>query len=124
MENKHVTYSYSSAENDEIRKIRQKYEPKQEEKSLKEKVIKLDKSVNNAAFAISITAGIIGALIFGTGLSMILLVPDEKIIEGLIFGIAGIIVMISAYPLKKYITLKKRKKIAPQIMELTDKILK
>lgn len=124
MENKQVTYSYSSYENDEIRKIRQKYEPKQEKKTIVEKVKKLDKSVNDIASAVSIATGIIGTLIFGAGLSMILLVPDEKFLTGLILGILGIIVIISAYPVNQIVIIKRRKKIAPKIIELTDQILK
>lgn len=123
MENKQVTYSYSSYENEEIRKIRQKYEPKQEKKSVLEKVKKLDKSVNDIASAISIATGIIGTLVFGAGLSMILLVPDEKFWGGVFLGIIGIITMIAAYPVNQFAIIKRRQKIAPIILELTDSLI-
>lgn len=124
MENKQVKYSYSALENEEILKIRQKYEPKQEKKAIIEKVKKLDKSVNDIASAISIATGIIGTLIFGAGLSMILLTPDEHFISGVILGVLGILVMIAAYPVNQFVIIRRRKKIAPIIIELTDQILK
>ncbi len=121
MDNKPVTYTYSSYENEEIR---QKYEPKQEKKSVVEKVKKLDKSVNDLASAISIATGIIGTLLFGSGLSMILLDFEKKFISGIILGIIGIVFIIAAYPVNNYVINARRKKIAPLIIELTDKILK
>ena len=124
MENKQVKYSYSALENEEILKIRQKYDPKQEKKAIIDKVKKLDKSVNDIASAISIATGIIGTLIFGAGLSMILLTPDEYFISGVIFGVLGILVMIAAYPVNQFAIIRRRKKIAPIIIELTDQILK
>ncbi len=123
MENKQVTYSYSSYENDEIRKIREKYEPKKEKKTVLEEVKKLDKRVTDIASAISIATGIIGTLIFGAGLSMILLTPDKNIIIGIIVGIIGIITMIVAYPVNQIAIEKRRKKIAPRILELTDSLI-
>ncbi len=124
MENKQVKYSYSALENEEILKIRQKYEPKQEKKAIIEKVKKLDKSVYDIATAISIATGIIGTLIFGAGLSMILLTPDEHFISGVILGVFGILVMITAYPVNQFTIIRRRKKIAPLIIKLTDQILK
>ena len=124
MENKQVKYSYSALENEEILKIRQKYEPKQEKKAIIEKVKKLDKSVYDIAAAISIATGIIGTLIFGAGLSMILLTPDEHFISGVILGVFGILVMIAAYPVNQFAIIRRRKKIAPLIIKLTDQILK
>lgn len=124
MENKQVKYSYSALENEEILKIRQKYEPKQEKKAIIEKVKMLDKSVYDIAAAISIATGIIGTLIFGAGLSMILLTPDEHFISGVILGVFGILVMIAAYPVNQFAIIRRRKKIAPLIIKLTDQILK
>ena len=64
------SYIYSADEQEEIRKIRKKYEF-QEEDSMS-RIRKLDNSVTQKATAISLVFGIIGALIMGSGMSFIM----------------------------------------------------
>lgn len=125
MEDKKIyTYSYSAAENNEIKRIREKYEPKSKEVSKIEQLRKLDQSVYNAATTVSLIIGIVGTLLFGTGMSFIMVWADTLFGVGIVIGGIGILIAASAYPVYQAVLDKKRKKIAPMILSLTDEILK
>lgn len=118
------TYSYSAAENEEIRKIREKYEFKGERNSKMDQLRKLDESVRITATMISISVGIIGVLLFGLGLSFILVWADSLFTAGIVIGAIGIIPVVSALPVYNFVEDKKMKKIAPEIIRLTDELMK
>ncbi|MGN0573545.1 MAG: hypothetical protein ACI4IX_06360 [Acutalibacteraceae bacterium] len=124
MDKEKNTYLYSAAENKEIKRIREKYETPEKKDSKMEQLRKLDASVHNAAVASSLAVGIIGALILGFGMSCALVWSDKMFVAGIIFGIIGIIIAAFAYPVYKAVTEKKRKEVAPLILELTDELLK
>ena len=122
MENKETfSYTYSAKEQEEIKKIREKYVPKEADKM--EQLRRLDESVTRKGTVISLIVGIIGALILGTGLSMCM-VWTELFVSGIIVGIIGIVMVSAAYPLYSYVTKKEREKIAPEIIRLTDELMK
>lgn len=122
MENKETfSYTYSAKEQEEIKKIREKYVPKEADKM--EQLRRLDESVTKKGTVISLVVGIIGALILGTGMSMCM-VWTELFVLGIIVGIVGIIMVSAAYPLYSYVTKKEREKIAPEIIRLTDELMK
>lgn len=122
MENKGTfSYTYSAKEQEEIKKIREKYVPKEADKM--EQLRRLDESVTQKGTVISLVVGIIGALILGTGMSMCM-VWTELFVLGIIVGIVGIIMVSVAYPLYNYVTKKEREKIAPEIIRLTDELMK
>lgn len=122
MENKETfSYTYSAKEQEEIKKIREKYVPKEADKM--EQLRRLDAGVTQKGTAISLVVGIIGALILGTGMSMCM-VWTELFVLGIIVGIVGIVMVSAAYPLYSCVTKKERKKIAPEIIRLTDELMK
>ena len=127
MENKSFSFTYSAEEQDEIKKIRQKY-IKEEDKM--EQLRRLDASVAKKASMISILIGVIGALIMGTGMSLIMtnlgeyLGVHDSMIPGVIIGIIGMLLVCLAYPVYHRIVLKEREKIAPEILRLTDELMK
>ena len=122
MENKETfSYTYSAKEQEEIKKIREKYVPKEADKM--EQLRRLDEGVTQKGTAISLVVGIIGALILGTGMSMCM-VWTELFVLGIIVGIVGIVMVSAAYPLYSYVTKKEREKIAPEIIRLTDELMK
>jgi uncharacterized membrane protein YeaQ/YmgE (transglycosylase-associated protein family) len=122
MENKETfSYTYSAKEQEEIKKIREKYIPKETDKM--EQLRRLDESVTKKGTVISLVIGIIGALILGTGMSMCM-VWTELFVLGIIVGIVGIVMVSAAYPLYSYVTKKEREKIAPEIIRLTDELMK
>ena len=122
MQNKETfSYTYSAKEQEEIKKIREKYIPKEADKM--EQLRRLDESVTQKGTVISLVVGIIGALILGTGMSMCM-VWTELFVLGIIVGIVGIVMVSAAYPLYSYVTKKEREKIAPEIIRLTDELMK
>lgn len=123
MENKNsFSYTYSAQEQEEVKKIRDKYVPKQADKM--EQLRKLDESVTRKSTSVSLIVGIIGTLIMGTGMSCCMVWGGALFIVGIIIGIIGIAILASAYPLYAYITKKERERIAPEIIRLTDELMK
>ncbi len=122
--NEKNTYSYSAKENKEIKRIREKYtEPDKKETKL-EQLRKLDKSVNKSATAVSLTVGILGALILGLGMSCIMVWAEKMFVPGIVIGLIGLIITVLAYPIYKIKAEKKRKEIAPMIIKITDEFIK
>lgn len=122
MENKGTfSYTYSAAQQEEIKKIREKYIPKEADKM--EQLRRLDAGASKKGTTISLIAGIIGTLIMGTGMCCCMIWTDY-FVTGIIIGIAGIAMISVAYPLYNHITKREREKIAPEIIRLTDELLK
>ncbi|MBO5377248.1 MAG: hypothetical protein J6A41_02555 [Ruminiclostridium sp.] len=122
MKNKETfSYTYSAKEQEEIKKIREKYAPKEADKM--EQLRRLDAGVTQKGTVVSLVVGIIGALILGTGMSMCM-VWTELFVLGIIVGVIGIAAVSLAYPLYNYVTKKEREKIAPEIIRLTDELMK
>lgn len=119
---KKFTYSYSAGEQEEIKNIRQKYLPPEENKM--EQLRKLDKSVTKKGTMVSLIVGVISALIFGIGMCCTMVWADTLFIPGIGIGIVGLAGIGSAYPLYLYITKKQREKLAPRVMELTNELLR
>lgn len=113
-------YTYSAKSQDEIRSIRQKYIPKEEDKM--EQLRRLDRSATKRGTIVSLIVGVIGALILGTGMSMCM-VWTQYFVPGIIVGIVGMVGVALAYPLYLRITLKQRERLAPEIRRLSDELL-
>lgn len=122
MENKDEVfeYTYSAEQQAEIKRIREKYLPKKEDKL--EQIRRLDKSATKKGTIIGIIVGLAGCLVFGAGLSLVLVVGMDMLLPSLVLGFWGIIGMIAACPLYKKITKEERARIAPQILALTDEL--
>ncbi len=132
-ENNGFNYTYSAKEQAELKKIRDKYlaDTKPTELDKMAQIRKLDASVSKEASIVALCFGIIGALIMGFGMSLIM--TDLKsvfamngttaMIVGIIIGLVGMVGIIVAYPLYQYISEKKRKKIAPEMLRLTGELL-
>ena len=77
----------------------------------------------------SLVVGILGALIMGTGMSLAMTeigaaLGDWAMALGIGIGLAGMVLVVLAYPLYNRVLRKWREKIAPQILQLTDDLLK
>ncbi|MBQ5866690.1 MAG: dihydropteridine reductase [Oscillospiraceae bacterium] len=90
----------------------------------------LDKKVKKPANVFAFTYGSIGAVIMGAGMSLVMtdigtmLGMTETMIPGIIVGIAGMVMALTTYPIYKKILSSRKKKFAPQIMELSDRVMK
>ncbi len=127
-QNETFTYTYSTAQQEEIAAIRRKYvtEPAQMDKM--ELLRKLDAGVTKKALTMSLTVGILSVLIMGTGMSLIMtdlaamLNMTSGLLPGIAIGLVGMIGVIAAYPLYQWILKRQRAKIAPQILTLTEEL--
>lgn len=115
-------YNYSAQEKEEIAKIRNKYSPENQGISKLEQLRKLDQSVTRPGTILALILGIIGSLIFGAGMSCIMVWGEKLFVAGIIIGIVGICVAAAAYPVYLVRTKKQKEKIAPEILKLTDEI--
>lgn len=123
MENKETfSYTYSAKQQEEIKKIREKYAPKEADKM--EQLRRLDESVTQKGTVISLIVGIIGALVMGFGMSCCMVWADKFFVLGIVVGIVGIALVCAAYPIYNYVVKKEREKIAPEIIRLTDELMK
>lgn len=128
MENKDTfKMTYSAQQQEEVNQIRQKYAPKEPDKM--EQLRALDASVEKKATAVSIAVGVVGTLILGIGMSLAMsdfgaILGSAAFIVGIVIGLLGIAVLGCAYPLYNRTLKKEREKVAPEIMKLTDELMK
>ncbi len=116
------SYTYSAEQQEEIKDIRKKYMKPEEDKM--EQLRRMDAAVTMKATMNSIIVGVIGTLIMGTGMSLCLVWTDKLLIPGIIVGIVGLIIIGIAYPLYSHTLKKERERIAPEILRLTEELLK
>ena len=123
-------FTYSAKQQEEIEKIKNKYLPKQESKM--EQLRKLDKSAEKPGTITAIALGTIGSLIMGAGMSLVMsdfskiLGAHEEmaLLFGVGIGIVGIVFVCLAYPFYLYVVRREREKVAPEIIRLTDELMK
>lgn len=124
------SFTYSAKEQEEVRRIRQKYQSQEEDKMAR--LRKLDASVTQKATAVSLVIGIIGSLVMGLGMSLAMTNLGEilglqgmtAMIIGIIIGIIGMVPVGLAYPVYSTLVKKERAKIAPEILRLTEELMK
>lgn len=125
--NQEFHYTYSAEAKDEVQRIRKKYLPQEEDKLAA--LRKLDQLPARKASAWAIALGVIGALVLGTGMSLIMSPMGSPfgiwaIVLGVILGLIGMVPMGLAYPVYHRVLTKQRRKIAPKILALTDELMK
>ena len=125
-------YTYSAKEQEEIRAIRKKYATPAQTEDKMAQLRRLDAAVTQKATSVSLVFGVIGALILGTGMSLAMtdigkylgLVGGMSMLIGILIGMVGIVLVCVAYPIYNCIVKKEREKIAPEILRLTDELMK
>ena len=127
MENNSFEYTYSAERQQELEAIRKKYLPKEEDKM--EQLRRLHSIPTQKAQAASIAIGVLGTLILGTGMSLCMTdlgaaLGHLAMVIGILVGILGLIMVALAYPLYNTVLRKERQKIAPEILRLSDELLK
>jgi len=128
MENKEgFSFTYSAEQQKEVEAIRKKYLPREENKM--EQLRRLHAVPTQKAQAASIAIGVIGALIMGTGMSLAMteigaILGGFAMILGIVVGLVGMVVVALAYPIFNWVLKKEREKIAPEILRLSDELLR
>ena len=115
-------YTYSAKEQAEIKRIRSKYTPKEENKM--ELLRGLDAQVTQKATMYSVIVGIIGTLILGIGMCCCMIWADSVFVLGLIVGVIGMGILALAYPLYNRTIKTERERIAPEVLRLTEDLMK
>lgn len=126
------SYTYSAKEQAELKKIREKYTPSTVVEDKMSRLRRLDASVTNTARTVSLIFGVLGTLILGFGMSLCMTdfadilgyYSDIAMIIGIIIGVIGGILAALAYPMYNAIVNSKRRKLAPEIIRLTDELMK
>lgn len=131
MENKEgFEFTYSAKEQEEIKRIRKKYATPVEEEDKMAQLRRLDAGVYSKATTAALVIGIIGALVMGLGMSLVMtdigvaLGTILAMIVGVGIGVIGIFLICLAYPMYTRTLKKEREKIAPEIIRLTDELMK
>ena len=131
-ENNGFQYTYSAREQAELKRIRDKYTAPTEVEDKMARLRRLDARVTNTAQAVALVFGVIGTLILGFGMSLVMtelaeslgISGDAAMVIGIIVGIVGGVLASLAYPIHNAIVKAKRKKLAPEIIRLTDELMK
>lgn len=129
MDNKENTfqYTYSAKEQIEVEQIRKKYMSREESKL--DRLRKLDRSVTQKAQAWAIALGVMGTLILGTGMSLFMTelgasLGELSMLIGISVGIVGMVLVALAYPVYNRVLKTQREKIAPEVLRLTEELMK
>ena len=125
-------YTYSAKEQTELKRIRDKYTAPTVEEDKMARLRRLDASVTKTAQIVALVFGIVGVLILGFGMSLCLTdlgellgsLRDRAMLIGILIGVVGGILASFAYPIYNGIVKAKRKKLAPEIIRLTDELMK
>ena len=127
MENNSFEYTYSAERQQEIEAIRKKYLPPEEDKM--EQLRRLHSIPTQKAQAASIAIGVLGTLILGTGMSLCMTDLGEALghlamVIGILVGILGLVMVALAYPLYNMVLKNERRRIAPEILRLSEELLR
>ena len=126
------SYSYSAREQEEIKRIRKKYaeDSARTDESSIERLRRLDASVTKKGTTVSLIVGTLGSILMGSGMSLVMtdlgaLLPGMlSLCIGIAVGVVGIVGVALAYPIYKAITKKERERIAPEVLRITEELLK
>lgn len=118
----------NNSQNFMVEKIRTQYMEK--ENTELDVLRELDAKVKRPANIFAYVFGSIGAIIMGSGMSLVMTDIGETIgigdsmVPGIIIGVIGMLMAIINYPIYKNILSSRKKKYADEIIKLSDKIMK
>ena len=116
------SYVYSAPEQQEVKRIREKYIPKEESKL--DQLRRLDESTTKRGMALSLMTGTTSALILGVGMCCCMVWGGWLFVPGIGVGVLGILGVSMAYPMYTSVTKKERERVASEILRLTEELMK
>ena len=131
-EDKGFNYTYSTKQRDEVIAIRKKYAPSEPEDVDNITLLRnIDSEVTRKATVRALITGVIGALLMGTGMSMLMtdlssymgLDPGISLLIGIAIGMLGLVIMCITYPLYIRILERERARVADEVIRLSDELL-
>jgi hypothetical protein len=90
----------------------------------------LDARVKKPAHVFGYVYGSIGAIVMGAGMSLVMtdigtvLGMTEPLVPGIAVGLVGLVMACTTYPIYQKILNSRKKKYAPQILELSERAMK
>ena len=111
-----------------VQKIRTQYTEKQHTEL--DELKALDAKVKRPANVFAYVYGSVSAVVMGAGMSLVMTDIGATIglanamVPGIIVGVVGMLLALSTYPIYKRMLNARKKKYAPQIMALSDKLMK
>ena len=116
------SYNYSADRNEELQKIREKYEIKNDEEQDKlEKIRAMDRKIETPGKVWGIIFGLFFTFIFGGGLGLCIKTEGMSFVFGLLLGILGLLGMSFAPIITKIVFKKQKEKYGKEILNLIDK---
>lgn len=118
----------SNSQNFMVEKIRTQYIEK--ENTELDALRELDAKVKRPANVFGYMFGSIGAIIMGSGMSLVMtdigttFGMEDTMLPGIVIGVVGMLMAIINYPIYKKILGSRRKKYADRIIALSNKIMK
>ena len=110
-----------------VQKIRTQYVEK--EHTQLDELKALDSKVRKPANVFAYVFGSLSAIVMGTGMSLIMtdigtqLGMTETMLPGIVIGVIGMVMAIVNYPVYKRILASRKKKYAPAILDLSDRLM-
>ena len=97
-----------------------------------EQLRKLHAIPGQKAQATALAVGVPGALIMGTGMSLVMTElgaflganGEMTMLMGIAIGLVGLVLVALAYPIYNWVLKKQRERIAPEILRLADELLR
>lgn len=114
-------YTYSAPEQSEVKKIREKYLPKEMTKM--DQLRALDASVTRRGNVVSIVHGILFTLLLGLGMSCCMVWAGTWFLPGIVIGCVGLAGVAATYPIYSHIVKQDKAKLAPEILRLTEELI-
>ena len=116
------SYTYSASQRKEIEEIRKRYLPEQEDKMAQ--LRRLAAGVTRKGTIVALSLGFVSCLLLGLGMCCSMIWIERWFVFGIVIGLIGISGMAAAYPVFIRITKRERERIAPQILKLTEELMK
>lgn len=125
-------FTYSAKDREEIKAIRDKYTPREITEDKMTQLRRLDAGATKKATVMALAVGIFGALLLGSGMSLVMtelgnamgLTPDLTMVLGIPVGVLGILLVSIASPIYHSVLRKERERIAPEVIRLTDELMR
>ena len=111
-----------------VQKIRTQYTEKQHTEL--DELKALDGKVKKPAHVFAYIYGSLSAIVMGAGMSLVMtdigamIGLSATMVPGIVIGIVGMGMALTTYPIYKKMLSNRKKKFAPQIMELSDRLMK
>lgn len=122
--NRGFVYGYTAPtpeERSEIEDIRRRYAKPEEKEDKLKRLRSLDNRAKNIPFIVSLSLGIVGALLFGVGLTMVL--EWNILVWGIIVMLIGCVPIGFAHPVHVILLNRGKKKYGDEILKLSEELL-